>query len=200
MRDFTDRYIVAHYRSMSYGDMADKLGINKSTVSRRAAALREAGEIEAKPSGADMAQTRALRERLKGCTVDRFDRLEALGELRELLHDDLKTAGGHGLARVSSEYRAVLAEIETLSTELELTQDEGRKNVSAIDLLRLKRDVAEEHAGLADREIAGSIALSVLRRLGEIDAISITPLDLIQAEADEYGGENPQPAEQANQA
>lgn len=196
MRDNTDKYIISHYRSMSYGEMADKLGINKSTVSRRAAMLREAGELEEKPSGADMAQARAMRERLKGCTIDRADRLEALNELRELLHDDLTMAGGQGLARVSSEYRAVLAEIEALSIELDLVENKG-KNISAIDLLVLKAEVQEEYGERADRETTGHIVFSVLTRLSRLDVLSTSPLDLIRAEADEYDGKHPQPARRA---
>lgn len=196
MKDNTDKFIIDHYRSMSYGEMADKLGINKSTVSRRAAMLREAGELEEKPSGADMAQARAMRERLKGCTIDRADRLEALNELRELLHDDLTMAGGQGLARVSSEYRAVLAEIEALSIELDLVENKG-KDVSTIDLLVLKSEVQEKYAEENDRDLTGSIVFSVFMKLRELDILGVSVLDLIRAECDMKDGKHPQPARRA---
>lgn len=196
MRDNTDKYIIDHYRSMSYGEMADKLGINKSTVSRRAAMLREAGELEEKPSGADMTQERALRERLKGCTIDRADRLEALNELRELLHDDLTLAGGQGLARVSSEYRAVLAEIEALSIELDLVENKGR-DVNPIDLILLKSEVEDEYTGKNDRDLTGSIVFSVFMKLRELDILGVSVLDLIRAEGDMMDGKHSQPARRA---
>ena len=186
MKDNTDKFIVTHYRSMSYGEMADKLGINKSTISRRAAALREAGELDEKPSGADMAQARAMHERLKGCTVDRADRLEALEELRELLHHDLTLAGGQGLARVSSEYRAVIAEMEALSIELGLTQNAG-KDVSTIDLLRVRKSVQDEFEGDCDRDITERIVHSTYKHLADMDVMSYTYLDMLRAEANEYG-------------
>ena len=196
MKDNTDKFIIDHYRSMSYGEMADKLGINKSTVSRRAAMLREAGELEEKPSGADMAQARAMRERLKGCTIDRADRLEALNELRELLHDDLTMAGGQGLARVSSEYRAVLAEIEALSIELDLVENKG-KDVNAIDLLVLKSEVQEKYAENNDRDLTGSIVFSVFMKLRELDILGVSVLDLIRAESNMMDGKHSQPARRA---
>lgn len=171
--DRVDEYIITHSKSMSYAEMGDKLGINKSTVSRRAAALRESGKLDAKPRGADLAET-ASRERLQGCTISRAERLEALAELRGMLHDDLALAGGQGLARVSSEYRAVLAEIEALSAELDITMN--ARKVSADDVARIKGAIVDSYGETFEPDTVIEIADGVLEALDAAGVIQYTQL------------------------
>lgn len=183
--DTTDKYIITHNKHMSYGEMARQLGLNKSTISRRAAALREAGELDGKPDKAELSRARAMRERLQGCTLDRAERLEALAELRELLHHDLTLAGGQGLARVSSEYRAVLAEIEALSAELGLIHN-AKADVSTIELLQIRHGVEDEFSDVSDKNVTTRIVHAVFQRLADMDVINYTFLDMLRAEADQY--------------
>lgn len=172
--DSIDEYIITHCKSMSYAEIGDKLGINKSTVSRRAAALREAGKLEAKPSVAESVEM-AARERLRGCTISRAERLEALAELREMLHKDLTLAGGQGLARVSSEYRAVLAETEALSVELDLTIN--ARKVAADTIARIKGGLVERYGAECEPDTVIGIADGVLEALDAAGVIKYTALD-----------------------
>ena len=125
--DSTDAYIVSHARSMTQKEIARKLGVNKSTVSRRMAALRESGELDAKAAEAVRRDSQRAREKLHGCTMSRTDRLSYLMELRDMLHAELSLSGGQSLARVASEYRRTLEEIEALSDELGVAMDAARK-------------------------------------------------------------------------
>lgn len=176
--DKTDEFIITHSKSMSYAEMGDKLGLNKSTISRRAAALRKAGKLDAKPTGAEIEEL-AARERLQSCTINRADRLEALAELREMLHDDLALAGGQGLARVSSEYRAVLAEIEALSTELDISINARKVNVD--DIARVKRELVESHGEQFERGTVIHIVDDVLDALDTAGLIKYTGLDKMRS-------------------
>ena len=122
LKDNIDAFIIEHARSMTQSEMADKLQVNKSTISRRISALRESGQLQ---SAAPDAATHE-RKPLQGCAINRADRLQALAELREALQGELRLSGGQGLARVSSEYRKVLEEMESLSHELDLDESQAK--------------------------------------------------------------------------
>ena len=180
-KDNTDVFIINHARSMSQQEIADKLGLNKSTVSRRMAALRESGEIDDKPSAAMKRELQEKRERLKSCTLDRTSRLEALAELKDLLHAELTLSGGSGLARVSSEYRATIEQMEILSTDMHLIANPADR-IGPIDLILLERDIEDEYADRCDRDVAGSIIRAVFNKLYRMNVIPVSPLDLIRSD------------------
>lgn len=181
--DSTDEYIIAHSKSMSQQEMADKLGINKSTVSRRMAALRESGVIDSRAAEAAKRGARQARERLQGCTMSRTDRLEALSELKDMLHAELALAGGQGLARVSSEYRATIEQIESLSTELELTRITAQE-LNPVEIVRLKMGVRKKFAQTCERETAAAIVDEVLTWLADRGIVVYTPLDAATSSSD----------------
>ena len=106
-------------------------------------------------------------------------RLEALAELREMLHDDLALAGGQGLARVSSEYRAVLAETEALSTELDISINARKVNVE--DIARVKRELLESHGEPFEPGTVIQIVDDVLDALDTAGLIKYTGLDKMRS-------------------
>ena len=181
--DKTDEYIIAHSRSMSQQEIADKLGINKSTVSRRMASLRESGEINAKVKTTASSESQQARERAKDCTLSRVDRLKALTELKDMLHADLALAGGQGLARISSEYRQTLEQLEALSTDLELIDSTARK-LGMIQYTKLKIAVTSDFPSV-EHDTAVDIVDTVIRYLADIDLIAApTTLDEILSTAE----------------
>ena len=162
--------------------MADKLGINKSTVSRRMAALRESGEIDSKATEAAKRESQQARERLQSCTMNRTDRLEALAELKDMLHAELALAGGQGLARVSSEYRAVLEQIEALSIELTLTTNTAQR-LNTVELVRMKHFICDKYS-YEQRDMINEIIDRVLKNLANLGIVDYTPLDAIVSNAE----------------
>ena len=167
---------------MSQQEMADKLGLNKSTVSRRMAALRESGELDTKATEAAKRESQQARERLQSCTMSRTDRLEALAELKDMLHAELALAGGQGLARVSSEYRAVLEQIEALSIELDLTTNAAQR-LNPVQLMKMKHQIFDKYA-FDQRDTVNDVIDSVLKHLANLGIVEYTPLDAIVSSAD----------------
>ena len=167
---------------MSQQEMADKLQVNKSTVSRRMAALRESGELDTKATEAAKRESQQARERLQSCTMSRTDRLEALAELKDMLHAELALAGGQGLARVSSEYRAVLEQIEALSIELDLTTN-AAKRLNPVQLMKMKHQIFNKYA-FDQRDTVNDVIDSVLKHLANLGIVDYTPLDAILSSAD----------------
>lgn len=180
--DDKDRFIVEHYGSMTQPEMADKLGIDKSTVSRRVARLKNDGVIDAHVNQAARKEATEARERLRGCVMGNVDRLEALAELRDALHDEIANTGGQSLARVSSEYRRTLEEIEMLSSEI--TKDANSKvRVNPVQLAKIRHFVTDKYRGVCDADTTRDIIDSVLSWLSNLDIIEYTPLDDILSRA-----------------
>lgn len=111
-----DGYIVKHYKSLSQAEIARRCGTSEATVSRHVKALKISGSIAVDESESAKLATEAARASLKG-SLSRSERIKALQLLRERLTDELGETGGANLARVSSELRNVLAELETLTGE-----------------------------------------------------------------------------------
>lgn len=103
MADEADLFIIEHAGTMTTREMAELLGVNQSTVCRRAKKLgvspgrrgrrgRRAGEAaprrEAPPAEAD-------------------DWMERMVDLRSRLKAALDTCGDKDVARIAKEYRAV---------------------------------------------------------------------------------------------
>ena len=179
--DAKDQFIIKHYRSMSLAEMGDKLGCDKSTVSRRLKVLRESGEVEAVDESARKAESATARERLKGCAMDRGARLEALSELKDILHAEIALAGGQGLARVSSEYRQTLAEMENLSVEMGIADDNHAKEVPTIELVKYKVDARKRWG--ATCEDVDAVVDDVLQWLNDVKVVRFAPLDAIMSTA-----------------
>lgn len=179
--DYTDQYIIEHHRSMSQPEMAEKLGLNKSTISRRMSKLKADGAIEATPNG-ESRETQLARDRLRGCAMNRADRLAALGELKNMLHADLLTSGGSSLARVSSEYRRTLEEIESLSVELDMAAN-AAQNLNPAQIARMKALARERFASACGRDATAEIIDYTLNWLNSLGVIAYTPYDSIMSNA-----------------
>lgn len=184
-RDEKDSYIIEHANSMSCGEMAQRLGVHKSTVSRRLSSLRASGELPDTSARIDAEhRTSQARERLRAAALSRADRIEALAELRDMLHADLAISGGASLARVSSEYRQCLEQLEQLSEEVHAIEAAGARRVGAVHMARMKMSLFEEFQDVERGTVAG-IVDAVIRYLASIDVIQApTPLDEIMSTAD----------------
>ena len=180
MADSIDEYILAHHRSMSQREIAVKLGIDKSTVSRRLAAMRKAGAVDDAAAKAAKDDVQRAKDRLQGCALSRADRLAALAELKDLLHEEIKLSGGASMARVASEYRACMEQMETLTVELDLAANAVAK-MTADDVVLLKVQVARESMGLCDPDTADAIVDAVLSALDNDGLIKCSMLARLQA-------------------
>lgn len=109
--DELDNYLKRMHSHMSARELAAATGSSKSTVSRRLIALRESGQLDVPVNASN------------GDSDVPDERLAALDELIELLHDELETTGGASLARVSAEYRRALEDRDKLRAEMGITQD-----------------------------------------------------------------------------
>ena len=183
--DEKDRFIVEHYKSMTQPEIADKLGINKSTVSRRVARLKAEGDISANAGETARNESTEARERLRGCAMDSTDRLMALAELKDALHAEIALSGGQSLARVSSEYRRTLEEIEALSAEI--TTDVNRvRRLDTVQAARMRHFLRDKYRTVCDADTVSSIIDSVLSWVSNLGLIEYTPLDSVLGMAAAY--------------
>ena len=181
--DSKDRFIVEHYRSMTQPEIADKLGVDKSTVSRRVARLRADGDIGTAVDEAARKESIEARRRLQGCAMGRADRLEALAELKDMLHAEIAMSGGQSLARVSSEYRKTLEELEAISTELDIAV-KALRQITPVQVARLKSELRGKHQGEMDDDELFGIVDEVLGYLNDNDILSYTPLARLRSNAE----------------
>jgi len=179
--DERDRFIKEHYTSMSMQEMADHLGISKSTVSRRAKAMRESGEIDDAMAKAAERETQRARDCIAGCALGNAERLEMLDALKARLEDELRMTGGANLARVSSEYRKTLEEMAAISTNLDIVRDHGAK-IDEVGAINLKRDMRSRFEAYG-REELDCIVDEVLCFLDGQGLVRYTPLTRVKAEA-----------------
>ena len=178
-RDNTDVFIKEHFASMSMQEMADHLHISKSTVSRRAKAMRESGEIDDAVREAAERETQRARDGVAGCALGNADRLEHLDALKARLEDELKMTGGANLARVSSEYRKTLEEMAAISINLEIVKDHGAK-VDFLTVIMMKRDMRDRFGWEAGDEL-DAVVDAVLEHLDEKGLVKYTMLCKVKA-------------------
>lgn len=104
MADEADLFIIEHAGRMTTREMAELLGVNQSTVCRRAKKLGVAvGKRGKRPRRAGEAAPRA--ESAPAEAGD--DWMERMRELRSRLKSALDTCGDKDVARIAKEYRAV---------------------------------------------------------------------------------------------
>lgn len=97
------------YPQVGPSELARKLGRSRSAVTGWVRAMKDSGEID--PGASIKASIPAA----PGCPPEeggRQDRLSRLRALREVLHRQLLEAGPGQVARIASEYRATMDEIE----------------------------------------------------------------------------------------
>lgn len=173
MLDTKDEYIRTHYGHMSLREMAVKLGIDKSTVSRRLNRLRESGDIDEYEARAAKDATSVARSSInRGMTAN--DRLAALLELKDCLQAELQLVGGAGLARVSSEYRRTLEEVEALSATIR-KEAASIPELTPLEVLRVQAATLER---IEDDDSAETVIHSVLAVLNEMEIIKASPATL----------------------
>lgn len=181
--DRTDEYIAEHARSMSQQEIADKLGVNKSTVSRRMKAMRERGTL---PAGKERRLDRreeAARETLRDKGITRAERIAALSELKDILHAELELSGGAGLARVSSEYRQTIEQIEALSDGLEV-EIAKTNTVSLFNVTRTRSSVRKACQG-AEHQTVNEVFNATLAALHDIGIIHVDNVDALRGKKPE---------------
>lgn len=176
--DNSDKFIADHYASMSMREMADHLGISKSTVSRRAKALREAGKIDEAAAKDAQRETQRARDDLRGCTMSRGERLRKLDSLRARLEDELDVSGGGNLSRVSSEYRKTLEEIASLSANIRIDEESG-KRVSVDLALLMGESLAADFRDIGRDELY-EVMYAVLGYLNADGVVKFTAIDKVK--------------------
>lgn len=113
MKEIDEKYILDNVGRMSQREIAAELGVSVSTVNRHCKRLGLSG-IKAdkpKPSTNVVSVQISKPKRSAPFAVDDLKRLE---DLRELLLEEIHESKGSSLARLSKEYRDVLAEIRIL--------------------------------------------------------------------------------------
>ena len=181
--DNKDDYILKHYGHMTMEQIGNNIGISKSSVSRRVSKLKASGEIDDAIAEDAKRETQQARNALGGCSMNNHDRVKALCELRDRLHDELSTTGGANLARVSLEYRRTLEEITAISKNIEIAMSEGHA-LDTIEATRLKLHLREKFNEVADRETVTNIIESTLLYLDNNGVISYKPLTRILSQAE----------------
>ena len=171
--DKTDSFIIEHANGMTMQAMADHLGISKSTVSRRAKALRDSGEIEITDTKAVERLAKQERNKLKSCAMDDADRLMKLDALKTMLEEGMAASGGANLARLSSEYRKLIEEMANISTSLELANG-GAKHVGMLAKMQIEYTIESDPEIDSIHCDVGKIVDKVLRELHERQIIFYT--------------------------
>lgn len=169
-----DSYIVRHYKSMSQAEIARRFDTSEATISRHVKQLKSCGRIATdKAEGAKLA-SEAARASLKG-SLSRGERIQALQDLRERLTDELNEAGGSSLARVSSELRTVLEELETLTSEA-VDAMVSIKRLEESDVCGVMIATVDKCGDRAKTTDAVASVLGYLNENGFIDAPPVTVL------------------------
>lgn len=176
--DDLDGYIVQHYRSMSQAEIARRFDTSEATVSRHVKQLKGDGRIAVDKAEGMKIATEAARASLKG-SLSRGERIRALQDLRERLTDELDETGGSNLARVSSELRTVLEELETLTVEA-VDAMVSVKKVEGDEVCKLIVAAVEEHG---DEASTAEVVASVLGYLHDAGKIEAAPVDVLMGEA-----------------
>ena len=109
-------YIAEHYGKMTVREMAEHLGLSKSTVHRRIVGLGLTGGDVTIQVG----EVREARHALKQLDRD-ADTMARLVEVRDMTREHIADAEGSTFARLVSEYRAILKDIH----EMEEVEDAG---------------------------------------------------------------------------
>lgn len=173
-----DGYIVQHYRNMSQAEIARRFDTSEATVSRHVKQLKGEGRIAVGRAEGMRLATEAARASLKG-SLSRGERISALQDLRERLTDELGETGGSSLARVSSELRTVLEELETLTSEA-VDAMVGVKKMEGDEVCRAISAIVGKHGDEAD---TAEVVASVLEYLHEAGKIEAAPVDVLMGEA-----------------
>ena len=181
MLDTKDEYIRTHYGHMSLREMAVKLGIDKSTVSRRLNRLRESGDIDEYEARAAKDATSVARSSInRGMTAN--DRLAALLELKDCLQAELQLVGGAGLARVSSEYRRTLEEVEALSATIR-KEAASIPELTPLEVLRIQAEMVEKIENEYDFETIEKLLHMALSIMHEMKLVKVTPVTIARVRA-----------------
>lgn len=132
-----DAFIVEHYGTMSYREMAEACGVSKSTVFNHVKSL---GLTES--DGRD--NLRAVVEQIEDAPPAENEQLRRLYELRDMQYAALKEAGPRSLPPLSREYRETLRQIAELQSAPDGLAEPDAADVSGpmADLLAAMPDLS----------------------------------------------------------
>lgn len=109
-----DQFILEHYGYMTQREIADHFGVSVSTVNRHVKALGLTPGLNT-PSK-ESAETRTPTKRIAP-SVAQSDK-ERLEELLSLVYDEILKCEGPSIAKLSKEYREILADIRALEGDV----------------------------------------------------------------------------------
>lgn len=160
-----DDFIRGHHGRMSCREMAERLNVSKSTVNRHIAKLRDAGELDAAALEEARARTGAARAEAAAATGG--DRIPALRELRDMLRGELGQTGGASMARVASEYRKTLEELEALEREAGKLKRHASE-IGPLKIMSIKAKIRREMKGDAPMNDVLDAVIEALQAEGVI--------------------------------
>lgn len=139
-----DGFIREHFGTMSYREMAEALGVSKSTIGNHVRAL---GLTEARAR----TQLRAAVERIEANEdPGGNDQLRRLYDLRDMQYAALQDAGPRSLPPLSREYRETLRQIAELQAGESATEGEPDVAGPMADLMAAMPDLSSLAAMTAD--------------------------------------------------
>ena len=132
-----DAFIVEHFGTMSYREMAEACGVSKSTVFNHVKSL---GLTES--NGRE--NLRAVVEQIEDAPPAENEQLRRLYELRDMQYAALKEAGPRSLPPLSREYRETLRQIAELQSAPDGLAEPDAADVSGpmADLLAAMPDLS----------------------------------------------------------